>query len=111
MIVTGVLSDLSDKTTEVLARAIRVDSGAVLSVASAIIDRIWSDNPRLPHIAQPRSAMPIAFINNDENTLSNNEKIPLTSNPFEKKLSPYYPAAVPALTSNILQLPKERLKK
>ncbi len=60
-IVTGTLTDLSDLSTEVLARVIKIETGEILAAASAIVDRIWLDTPKLPRVAQPRSAVPVAL--------------------------------------------------
>lgn len=60
-IVTGVLNDLSETSTEVMARVIKVQTGEILAAATAIIDRLWLDPPRLPRAAQPRSAMPLVL--------------------------------------------------
>jgi TolB-like protein len=58
-VVTGTLIDLENQKTEVNARLIDAESGAVLSAATERIDRTWTDLPRpapADHTASPASA-------------------------------------------------------
>lgn len=91
-VVTGILTDLSESTTEVLARIVKIDTGEIISAASAIINRIWRDPPRLPRIAQPRSAVPGAYI--PTNTKKESSQ-PQRSRQGQRQR--YYPSAVPFL--------------
>ena len=96
-IVTGFLTDLSEAATEVLVRVVRVDTGEIIASASGVIQRVWADQPRLPRIAQPRSAVPMASVPL--------EQVKEPSNPSEgrgqaiylrlRQHQKYYPVPIP----------------
>ena len=91
-VVTGILTDLTDTTTEVFARIVKIDTGEIISAASALIDRIWKDPARLPRMAQPRSAVPGML---PVNSLADN--MPKTFLPQSGQRKHYRPAPVPIL--------------
>lgn len=49
VLVTGTLIDLDGGKTEVNARALKSDTGEVVSASHAVIERTWSDAPRRIH--------------------------------------------------------------
>lgn len=59
VVVVGTLHDRSDGTTEVHARLLDAQSGAVLAAASAVIARSWWDAPVHPVAAAPRAGGPV----------------------------------------------------
>lgn len=106
-IVTGLLSDVTESTTEVLARLIKVDTGEILAAATVVMRRLWADLPRLPRAAQPRSAVPMTSLPLDpsEQSISSVEKKdPLEHTPGTRRR--YFPAPVPGLIPTTLPTAK-----
>lgn len=69
-VVVGTLADAPDEnSTEIMARIVRVETGEILSAASAVVERLWRDAPRLPRIAQARVPVPIAYPIEETNPL------------------------------------------
>ncbi len=56
-LVTGTLIDLENKKTEVNARMIDAETGAILSATRFTVERTWNDKPRS---SQPATAKPVA---------------------------------------------------
>jgi hypothetical protein len=53
ILVTGTLIDLENGNTEVNARALKSDTGEVVSAAHAVIDRTWTVAPRVVRRTPP----------------------------------------------------------
>jgi len=60
-IVVGALTDISEESTEVVARAIRIETGEILAAGKAVTERLWSDFPRLPAGAQGKTPLPAPY--------------------------------------------------
>lgn len=60
-VLVGSLRDLSEESTEVVARIIQVDSTKILAVASVVIPRLWGDDPRFMNMTQMRALVPIFY--------------------------------------------------
>lgn len=60
-IVAGTLDDVSDNTTQVMARIIKLDSAEILAAGKITIPRLWSDLPHIPRIAQLSVPVPMSI--------------------------------------------------
>lgn len=94
-LVTGTLSDLSDDATQVVARAIKLDTAEVLAAGTVIIDREWGDAPRAPRKFEARSPVPFTTSQLDFNQQGPEHFHTLSETEHRRKRVEYYPAPVP----------------
>lgn len=93
-LVIGTLSDLSNETTEVVARVVKVDTAEVLASGTVVIYREWNDFPKMPQ--KNNSRTPVPFANSQlgfGEEVSRKHTLGEMDRP--KKRAQYFPAPVP----------------